>query len=155
MPWVKRMQDQPDYLINDPIFSDLLSHAHRVIAEGDFPQRNAAAERLEIAEQKQDWTIPDPQTPLIPVGLDKEAPPPSFDDPEPTPEPEPEPVSIPIAELEAPLIPKPAPLPAKRANTPMPKGGLLIGPPPPPQDDPWTPRPNQTMILPGATVVLK
>lgn len=161
MPWVQRMQTQPDYLINDPIFSDLLSHAHRVLAEQEFSPLNAKAERLEIAEQQQDWTIPSPGTPLIPQGkvLQKEDPH-EFDDPVEEPEPEiPEPPVVSIPEpIQNPVeAPKPAPKPRvnKPSNTHMPKGGLIIGPAPSPAPDPWTPTNLGTMVLPGAKVVLK
>lgn len=160
MPWVERMQNQPDYLINDPIFSDLLSHAHRVLAEQNFAPRNAQAERLEIADQRQDWSIPNPDEQLRPPPAPVTSDPHAFDDP-PEPEPEPAPAPAPAPPpAPRPLPPQPKPVlkpPAKvaKTNTPMPKGGLLVGPAPSPPADPWTPTNTGTTVLPGATVILK
>jgi len=157
--WVERMRDQPDYLINDPIFSDLLSHAHKALAAQDFPLRNAQAERLEISSQQQDWSVPAPGAVLVPQGRVVPDDPHAFDDPPEEPEvPLPEPD---LPQAPAPLpTPKPVPVPkpsAKPANTPMPKGGFLLGPAsaPAPPVDPWTPTTSATMVLPGAKVVLK
>jgi len=151
-PWVDRMLHQPDYLINDPIFSDLLSHAHRVLAEQDFSQRNVQAERLEIADQRQDWSIPPEGAQIThPAPV---ADPPNFDDP-------PELLQEGVPEPATPLPPKPTPKPANQVrpgvftNTPMPKGGLLLGPAPAPAPDPWTPTTHGTTVLPGARVILK
>lgn len=159
-PWVKRMQEQPDYLINDPIFSDLLSHAHRTLAGQDFASRNAQAERLEIADQQQDWSIPAPDAKLPPPLPSAPISPVSMDDPpEELPEELPEEIVPPVAPPPPPPPPPrprpPAnPIKPAKTNTPMPKGGVMIGPSAP-EPDPWTPTNRGTMITPGATVVLK
>jgi|GEM_PF-6344124 len=58
-PWATRMQEQVDYLLNAPIFSDMTSPEHKALAEMAFESIRAKAERLEIARERQDWTIPD------------------------------------------------------------------------------------------------
>jgi hypothetical protein len=61
-PWQARMEDQVEYLINDPQFSDLASVEHRGIAEMAWKSLQQKAERLEIAARRQDWEIPDGPT---------------------------------------------------------------------------------------------
>jgi hypothetical protein len=53
------MAEQVDYLLNDPDFSDLTSEKHRDLAQMAFDDISRKAMRLEIARQRQDWTIPD------------------------------------------------------------------------------------------------
>jgi len=58
-PWLTRMQEQVDYLINNPQFSELDTPEHRTLAQMAFDALNAKAERLEIAARRQDWEIPE------------------------------------------------------------------------------------------------
>ena len=74
-PWQTRMAEQVDYLINEPHFSDMSSEDHRAIAEMGFESIRAKMERLEIAEQRQDWEIPEGPT----DGFDKVASPDTTD----------------------------------------------------------------------------
>ena len=74
-PWHTRMAEQVDYLLNDPEFSDLTSEYHRHIAEQAFEDIGHKMMRLEIARQRQDWSIPDQPT----DGIDKVAAPDTTD----------------------------------------------------------------------------
>jgi hypothetical protein len=74
-PWLTRMAEQVDYLLNDPQFSDLTSEQHRNLAQMAFDDISKKAMRLEIARQRQDWTIPDGPT----DGVDKVAAPETTD----------------------------------------------------------------------------
>lgn len=74
-PWHTRMAEQVDYLLNDPEFSDLTSEHHRRIAEQAFEDIGHKMMRLEIARQRQDWSIPDHPT----DGIDKVAAPDTTD----------------------------------------------------------------------------
>lgn len=58
-PWLARMQEQVNYLINDPQFSDMSSPEHQKLAAMMFDSLNAKAQRLEIAARRQDWEIPE------------------------------------------------------------------------------------------------
>lgn len=69
------MQEQVDYLLNEPEFSDLKSEAHRRIADQAIEDIGQKMMRLEIARQRQDWSIPDQPT----DGIDKVAPPETTD----------------------------------------------------------------------------
>lgn len=53
------MEEQPDYLINDPRFSDLTDPQHQELAKLYFQSLKQKAERLEIAFVRQDWEIPE------------------------------------------------------------------------------------------------
>lgn len=53
------MEEQPDYLINDPRFSDLTDPQHQELANLYFQSLKQKAERLEIAFVRQDWEIPE------------------------------------------------------------------------------------------------
>ncbi len=146
------MRDQPEWLINNPKFSDLETMAHQILATQDFQPLNAKAERLEISAQTQDWTIPQPGVPLIPAPakgkpeLFVQEDPPLAEDIQ-------EPKETPTT--EKPSFEKPKPKNPRVGNTPLPKGGVLIGPSPTPPIDPWTPTPQGTPVLPGAKIVLK
>lgn len=61
-PWATRMAEQVDYLLNHPVFSELDTEDHRSIAQQAFEDISAKATRLEIARQRQDWTIPEGPT---------------------------------------------------------------------------------------------
>lgn len=61
-PWETRMAEQVDYLLNDPEFSDLTSPEHIELTQMAFKDLSQKAMRLEIARQRQDWTIPDTPT---------------------------------------------------------------------------------------------
>lgn len=58
-PWETRMAEQVDYLLNDPVFSEIRSPEHQAFASMAFESLKAKAERLEIAARRQDWEIPD------------------------------------------------------------------------------------------------
>lgn len=159
-PWIKRMNDQVDYLLNDPTFSNLQTDDHQALARMLFEDRLKHAERMEVARSRQDWEVPE-KTPR-----------PSFflGDPEPEPEPEPEPSApapapAPTPSQTPPVTSPPAtraePQPSNLmpANTPMPANGVMIdgGPIPTPsqEDDPWTPKKNETVVTPGAKITLR
>lgn len=74
-PWHTRMAEQVDYLLNDPDFSELSSPEHRDLAQMAFDDISRQAMRLEVARQRQDWTIPDEPT----DGVDKVASPATTD----------------------------------------------------------------------------
>lgn len=58
-PWETRMAEQVDYLLNDPEFSELTSPEHIQMTQMAFNDISQKAMRLEIARQRQDWTIPE------------------------------------------------------------------------------------------------
>lgn len=60
--WERRMEEQPDYLINEPRFSDMTDPRHQEIAKLYFASLKQKAERLEIAAARQDWEIPEGPT---------------------------------------------------------------------------------------------
>lgn len=74
-PWHTRMAEQVDYLLNDPEFSELTTASHRDLAQMAFDDISQKALRLEIARQRQDWTIPDSPS----DGVDRVAPPETTD----------------------------------------------------------------------------
>jgi len=53
--WLHRMETQPDYLLNHPIFSTLETPEHMRIHEMNFKDMFQEAMRLEIADQRGDW----------------------------------------------------------------------------------------------------
>jgi hypothetical protein len=60
--WENRMAEQPEYLLNDPNFSDMTDPRHQDLAKMYFASLKAKAERLEIAASRQDWEIPEGPT---------------------------------------------------------------------------------------------
>lgn len=60
--WERRMEEQPEYLLNAPQFSDLTDPRHQAMAAVLFQSLKAKAERLEIAAARQDWEIPEGPT---------------------------------------------------------------------------------------------
>lgn len=59
-PWHTRMADQVDYLLNEPLFSDMSTDDHRQLATMAFSDIRQKMERLEVARIRQDWEIPKP-----------------------------------------------------------------------------------------------
>jgi len=55
--WQTRMSEQVDYLLNDPIFSDLQKPEHREIAQMAFNEIGEKMQRLELARETQDWSL--------------------------------------------------------------------------------------------------
>jgi hypothetical protein len=58
-PWHARMEQQPEYLINNPVFSDLSLPKHQELAKQVFDDLTQKAMRLEVARIRQDWEIPE------------------------------------------------------------------------------------------------
>lgn len=56
--WVERMSTQVDRLLDNPTFADPRDPQYRHIREHDFPDLLREAIRVEIIEQKGDWSIP-------------------------------------------------------------------------------------------------
>ncbi len=56
------MEQQPDYLINEPRFSDMTDPRHQELGKLYFASLKQKAERLEIAAARQDWEIPEGPT---------------------------------------------------------------------------------------------
>jgi hypothetical protein len=61
-PWHARMEQQPEYLINNPVFSDLSLPKHQELAKQVFDDLTQKAMRLEVARIRQDWEIPEGPT---------------------------------------------------------------------------------------------
>jgi hypothetical protein len=62
LTWVKRMRDQPEWLLNNPIFSELATLDHQRIHELQFPQRKQEQEKLLLdwnPGSKQDQALQD------------------------------------------------------------------------------------------------
>jgi hypothetical protein len=59
-PWHTRMAEQVDYLLNEPVFSDLSTEDHRQLAGMAFEDIRRKMERLEVARVRQDWEVPTP-----------------------------------------------------------------------------------------------
>jgi len=57
-PWHQRMENQPEYLLNNPVFSDLTSGKHKELAAQVFEDLTKKALRLELARVHQDWVVP-------------------------------------------------------------------------------------------------
>ena len=56
--WVQRMTTQVDRLLDNPKFADPRDPQYRKVREHDFPDLLKEAIRVEIIEQKGDWSIP-------------------------------------------------------------------------------------------------
>lgn len=61
-PWQTRMAEQVDYLLNEPLFSDMATEDHKAFARMAFDDIRQKMERLEVARLRQDWEIPDGPT---------------------------------------------------------------------------------------------
>lgn len=133
-PWSQRMREQPEYLLNNPIFSPIATSEHKTLAAQDFASLNQKAERLEVSAKAQDWNIPTQEPVLAAPGT---RPPPSPKTPNSA------------AESKAPA--------KKQRNTPVPSGGHIIGGSSPPVEerDSWTPTAKGTIIQPGTKIVLR
>ena len=59
--WVQRMATQVDRLLDNPNFADERDPRFRRVREHDFPSLLQEAIRVEIIEQKNDWSIPTDQ----------------------------------------------------------------------------------------------
>jgi hypothetical protein len=71
-PWQTRMEEQVEYLINNPIYSDFTSVEHQSIAKVAWESLKQKAERLEIAARRQDWEVPEGPTDGFPRVAQKE-----------------------------------------------------------------------------------
>lgn len=58
-PWRTRMAEQADYLLNEPVFSDMSTAEHRRVNELAFEDIGRKMLRLEVARARQDWEVPD------------------------------------------------------------------------------------------------
>lgn len=66
--WVQRMTTQVDRLLDNPTFADPRDPQYRQIREHDFPDLLKEAIRVEIIEQKGDWSIPSEVDVMTSVG---------------------------------------------------------------------------------------
>lgn len=66
--WVQRMNTQVDRLLENPQFADPRDPQYQHIREHDFPDLLREAIRVEIIEQKGDWSIPDEVDVMTSVG---------------------------------------------------------------------------------------
>ena len=66
--WVERMSTQVDRLLDNPNFADPRDPQYRHIREHDFPDLLREAIRVEIIEQKGDWSIPTETDVMTSVG---------------------------------------------------------------------------------------
>ena len=56
--WLQRMSTQEDRLLTNPNFADPRDPKYRHIREHDFPSLLREAIRIEVIEQKGDWSVP-------------------------------------------------------------------------------------------------
>lgn len=56
--WVQRMSTQVDRLLDNPTFADPRDPQFRHIREHDFPDLLREAIRIEIVDQRNDWSVP-------------------------------------------------------------------------------------------------
>lgn len=157
--WVQRMAEQPEYLLNNPQFSDLSLEDHKQIFSIDFESLKQKVEKIVIngSSPSQGWesaVVKPDSVESIPLRKPKGF----VEDAEPTPS------EGPIERGKS--TPASAPPPKKPSepirNTPMPSGGMMVGggtsePPsterPSTPHDPWTDA--DQIVDTGAKITLK
>jgi len=165
----ERVHTQADRLFNTPL-ADPLNPRHQHLHEVEFPSLLRQAVRLNLADKRGDWSLPEENVHLAPIAGE-----PASDEssalvdqavrnlkPEGAPEPDPAPAESaappePPAESAAsepdPAPPAPAHFQPTVGNTGEAIHGVMLeGEPPPPVKDPWSPKKKEKLLKPGATV---
>lgn len=170
--FTQRVRTQEERLFNPfQVDPKLPQYAH--ISQTDFKDLLQEAMRLEIADRRGDWVIPEipivdgkPQTSLpgsVDAALKALRKSPVAEDAVPPDDEDEETPAVPnVAPAIVPPRPYPETIPVVR-NTPAPRGGVMIGggnpPPPPPSPklvvDPWAiPPPGPRKVAPGAVIFM-
>ena len=173
--WIDRISTQVERLLSNPQFADLTHPKYAQLRAIDFPDMARQALRIEVANKRGDWVVPDIEpeeamAELIKMSAQTDAPPKpklsievedtlsdELDDPLPDEDYEEEDVT---PQPEAPPVqraPNPEGVLPQRANTPFPAGGVMLDGPvgkKPIVVDPWAvPAPPPANIVPiGAKI---
>lgn len=151
----ERVTTQVDRLFKTPRIEQTPRYAMLV----NFIDASREAMRLEISDQRGDWTLPEESKTSLPLFVAAQPQPqPLPEHPEPEPKPEPEP----LVETTTPPLPvkpkEPLPTPKIRNLPPPPPDGIMIGggnnPPSTPAKpvDTWEPKPAVVTVQPGARI---